>query len=800
MSVYNRLGPMATRSEQALSFAENLHRIALITDQTAVHRKKFEYALSYLRKIAKRLSSVGDELAPLDPQESDAAQELQVQLQALHDLIGQHLVQTWSIPTIMNPCNHVLEQLLSIFGKIQEAFQVLDTNKDDDIVLNQESWVPYHVLDLRAIAASFTQFLANADSDLKDSIEIRLESINKTLKEANADTLPDRVFTPVPVNYQNWRVNHTDFKKMKKIGHGVSADVFLGKDTRTNEDVAIKEFRFKKLDGFELQDFRREVAVLATATHPTLLKLRGATDSYPFSIVTDWMPHSSLYHDLHRAHRLDATGKTIAAFDIARGMQFLHSCNIIHRDLKSLNILLDAENRIRICDFGLSRRASDESVLMTQNIGTAHWMAPEILATTTGYTSKVDVYAYGIVLWEIATDDVPYSHLDSSEIIGQVLGNDLRPPIPIDLNPGMRDLIKQCWDRNPNVRPSFDEIVQRIQSGEAVYNGTKLDQLVKYIKDHATSGEQLRKDVESIIKSLEEGEISLNDATNRLTTTTIPPGVIERAWAIVTTMYDRFGVDDMARYIRLFIKTSKMREATSILRTMPVGSVPLDVINTFVTELPTGCADADTNIVVAGCRNGAPDLCAVYATDPGDVALALEVTAQVGARVELKTAVCDRCVQSIGRMDTTLMASAMRCLLANGEVKRISFSALKSFITSTENELKQCAFLAIAAMSKDGKYPPSDLFEVLVDEFWSDETAGTAVVMGCKKEELAEMLVSKFETEDLPATELTLKALICAARFPALRPKIAALVEKAKFADENLAAPLGVLMEKLNEV
>ena len=792
---------MQTRGAEVSIFAENLRRIALVTDQTVAHRKKFEYALSQLRKIANRLATSGDQGERLSQDELAAAKALSSQLEVLRNLMVQHLIQTWSIPTIENSCNHVLDQLLEIFKNVKDAFEVLDKGEGECVSFDPQQWIQYHVLDIRAIATSLSQYLKmdDVDSELEKSIQIRLASINRTLEQTCTDVVPNRVFSPVPVNYQSWRVHHADYEKLKNIGSGVSATVFLARDRKTNEQVAIKEFRFRKLENAELREFRREVGTLAMATHPTLLKLRGATDSKPYCIVTDWMPHSTLYHDLHRYHRLDATGRTIAAFDIARGMQFLHSCQIIHRDLKSLNILLDAENRIRICDFGFSRRAT-EDVLMTQNIGTPHWMAPEILATSTVYSSKVDVYSYGIVLWEIATGEVPYNSLEPSDIIGKVLANDLRPTIPIDLNPGMRDLIKQCWDRNPDVRPSFDEIVKRIQSGEAVYNGTNMDELAKYIRENATSGERLRKDVEAIIKKIEDGEISLGDATNRLTTTTIPPDVIDRAWKIVPVFADRFTIEEVTRYLSLFLKTSKMTEAAVMLRQMPPGSVPMDVINKFITEIPTGSVEADTNIVVAGCRNGAADLCAVYATNPTDVALAFDVVARVGVSIQLKTALCDRCVQSIGKMDAVLATSAIRCLLSIGEFKRIPVNALKCFTATTNQDLNRCAYMAIAVMAKHGKYPPIELFEVLITKCESDDMASAPLIMACKSEDLAQKLMSHYELETPPPTETTLKALICAARFNPLRETIKKVLEKVHFSEDRLISPLNSLMEKLNKV
>jgi serine/threonine protein kinase len=98
-------------------------------------------------------------------------------------------------------------------------------------------------------------------------------------------------------------------------------------------------------------------------------------------------------------------------------------------------------------------------------------MAPELMIKHNNYTAKLDVFAFGIVLWELATDQTPYGGLEAPQIIQQVTEKDLRPTLPADMNPGMKDLITQCWDRNPDIRPEFSEIVRRIQSTEAAFNG-----------------------------------------------------------------------------------------------------------------------------------------------------------------------------------------------------------------------------------------------------------------------------------------------------------------------------------------
>lgn len=753
------------RNSHCDKISHAIRMISALADQTAVHRKKFEFALTQLKKFHQTyMQSTSDKL--LTAAECVAAAQMYQAMNEMKQLISSNLLQTWSLPTIENASGYVLEQLQRVLSKIKETAAILYSDSSLDIDPDSEQWLQYHLLDLRAIHASFTQYLKLPDLDkgLSQLIIFRLQSIDKHLKLSNQGDIAPRVFSPIPVHYQSWRVNQSDFEEIKHIGGGVSANVFYGIDRRTGQEVAIKKFKFQKLNGSKLQAFQREVAVLATARHPALLQLIGATDNLPFCIITEWMPNGSLYHDLHQYHRLDQTWKTIAAYDIARGMQFLHSHQIVHRDLKSLNILLDARNLIRICDFGFSRHASEDS-LMTQNIGTPHWMAPEILQAKSNYTAKIDVYAFGIVLWEIATSLTPYAGMESHQIINQVLQNDVRPALPQDINPAMRDLITQCWDRNPDVRPNFDEIVERIGTCEAVFNGASREDVLRYVNESATTGEQLNRNINMMITKVQKGEADLKTALKTFKKTGIPPSLIDGTWNSIIAMKDQFSIEDMVQFDSLFISTSKFGEAAEHLRHLPKNSIPYETINEFIQEIPTGSEETDTNIVVAGCRNGAADLCSVYSNKPSDVALALDVVCQTGVDVQLRAAVIDRCVQCVGSTNVSLSAAAMRCLLTLGEQKRIPFTTLYSFISSADQSLNTCACIALAAIADSNVTLTENLLDVMITRYENDHRSALVLIAACTNAKNAEYILKSLLTEpSLSHSEDTYRILLQSAQ------------------------------------
>ena len=143
----------------------------------------------------------------------------------------------------------------------------------------------------------------------------------------------------------------------------------------------------------------------------------------------------------------------------ARGMAYLHSGNppVLHRDLKSANLLLDESYTAKVCDFGLSRLKEQERS-MTGNCGTVQWMAPEVLANMS-YNEKADVYSFGIILWELLSRECPFDGMSPIQCALAVLNRDKRPDIPKWCPPSLHALIKSCIKKEANHRPSFVQII-----------------------------------------------------------------------------------------------------------------------------------------------------------------------------------------------------------------------------------------------------------------------------------------------------------------------------------------------------
>ncbi|KAJ6934224.1 serine/threonine-protein kinase HT1-like [Populus alba x Populus x berolinensis] len=149
-------------------------------------------------------------------------------------------------------------------------------------------------------------------------------------------------------------------------------------------------------------------------------------------------------------------------------MEYLHLRDIIHFDLKCDNLLVNLRDPQRpICkvgDFGLSK--IKRNTLVSGGVrGTLPWMAPELLDGTSNRVSeKVDVFSFGIAMWEILTGEEPYANMQFGAIIGGIVSSTLRPPVPEHCDTGWRKLMEECWASDPEARPSFTEITNRLRS------------------------------------------------------------------------------------------------------------------------------------------------------------------------------------------------------------------------------------------------------------------------------------------------------------------------------------------------
>ncbi|XP_061952877.1 probable serine/threonine-protein kinase SIS8 isoform X2 [Populus nigra] len=250
----------------------------------------------------------------------------------------------------------------------------------------------------------------------------------------------------------------------ERIGLGSYGEVYRGDWHGT--EVAVKRFLDQDITGESLAEFRSEVRIMKRVRHPNVVLFMGAVTRAPnLSIVTEFLPRGSLYRLLHRPNsQLDERRRLRMAFDAARGMNYLHNCTpmIVHRDLKSPNLLVDKNWVVKVCDFGLSRMKHSTFLSSRSTAGTAEWMAPEVLRNEPS-DEKCDVYSFGVILWELSTLQQPWGGMNPMQVVGAVGFQHRRLDIPNDMDPAIADIIRNCWKTDPKLRPTFAEIMAALK-------------------------------------------------------------------------------------------------------------------------------------------------------------------------------------------------------------------------------------------------------------------------------------------------------------------------------------------------
>jgi serine/threonine-protein kinase CTR1 len=295
----------------------------------------------------------------------------------------------------------------------------------------------------------------------------------------------EQAFRMMTSDAADWLINFEDIELGAVVGSGTSAHVF--KSWYCDQVVAVKRLHSVRWDAKEFEAFfTQEAGLIAKLHHPNVVRFYGVCyqDDH-FYIVTEFC-HENLSQALRRLKQelkgpLPEEVFLNLAYQIAKGMAYLHSKDVIHRDLKPENILLDDKGDVKLCDFGLSRIIASSDIDMTQQVGTPAYMAPEMAGVSADDFESVavpaarptatigkpaDVYSYGILLWTLWTQSLPYSDLrvkNPFQLMVMVTGG-FRPPVPKDMPAAMAALMQNCWAPDPLKRPTFAVVVETLRA------------------------------------------------------------------------------------------------------------------------------------------------------------------------------------------------------------------------------------------------------------------------------------------------------------------------------------------------
>ncbi|KAI3886557.1 hypothetical protein MKW92_051957 [Papaver armeniacum] len=254
-------------------------------------------------------------------------------------------------------------------------------------------------------------------------------------------------------DFLSYGISWGDLILCEQIGRGSCATVYHG--IWCGSDVAVKVFSEFEYSEDLLRTFRHEVSLMKKLRHPNVLLFMGA--------LLQRNPPA-----------LDWKRRVLMALDIARGLNYLHCYNppIVHRDLKSSNLLVDNNWKLKVGDFGLSRLKHATFLTTKSGKGTPQWMAPEVIRNEPA-DEKCDVYSFGVVLWELATKKIPWEGLIPMQVIAAVGFMDQGIEIPKDIDPQWASLIKTCLHSDPKCRPTFGKLLEKLKVMRRYYFARK---------------------------------------------------------------------------------------------------------------------------------------------------------------------------------------------------------------------------------------------------------------------------------------------------------------------------------------
>ncbi|KAK9268801.1 hypothetical protein L1049_000850 [Liquidambar formosana] len=270
-------------------------------------------------------------------------------------------------------------------------------------------------------------------------------------------------------NFEEWTIDLRKLNMGPAFAQGAFGKLYRG--AYNGEDAAIKILERPENDPDKAQlmeqQFQQEVMMLATLKHQNIVRFIGACRKpLVWCIVTEYAKGGSVRQFLMKRQNRSVPLKLAVkqALDVARGMAYVHGLGLIHRDLKSDNLLIFTDKSIKIADFGVAR-IEVQTEGMTPETGTYRWMAPEMIQHRP-YTQKVDVYSFGIVLWELITGMLPFQNMTAVQAAFAVVNKGVRPIVPNDCLPVLSEIMTRCWDANPDVRPPFTEVVRMLENAE----------------------------------------------------------------------------------------------------------------------------------------------------------------------------------------------------------------------------------------------------------------------------------------------------------------------------------------------
>ncbi|KAL6047728.1 MAP kinase kinase, variant 2 [Balamuthia mandrillaris] len=248
------------------------------------------------------------------------------------------------------------------------------------------------------------------------------------------------------------------FQLGKIIGRGGFGTVHKGLNLNTGNIVAIKRFRADKIAKTNLSLIMGEAEILKTLNHSNIVKFYGYVKTHHhLYFVMEYVEEGSLSRVINDFGNFPEKLAAVYIKQVLDGLAYLHSHNVVHRDIKGSNILITKEGTIKLADFGVSATVN-ESEKRFSVVGTPYWMAPEVIEIS-GHSLRSDIWSVGCLVVQLIRGEPPYFQQPAMAAMFRIV-SDKHPPLPENISDDLADFLLKCWRKDPNHRPSAVELLE----------------------------------------------------------------------------------------------------------------------------------------------------------------------------------------------------------------------------------------------------------------------------------------------------------------------------------------------------
>jgi len=236
------------------------------------------------------------------------------------------------------------------------------------------------------------------------------------------------------------------------IGKGGFGRVYRALNTQTGDFVAVKQFDVSQVPKKEMQAIMREMETMKGLHHENIVQFMGYVKEKEYlSLILEYIENGSLTNILKTFGTFPEELVRVYTKQVLQGLEYLHSCNVLHRDIKGCNILITKAGLVKLADFGVSATLNEQEKRFSV-VGTPYWMAPEVVEMT-GQSFPSDIWSVGCTVVELITGEPPYFELQSMQALFKIV-SDPHPPLPDNITQPLQQFLLKCWDRDCAKRPT----------------------------------------------------------------------------------------------------------------------------------------------------------------------------------------------------------------------------------------------------------------------------------------------------------------------------------------------------------